>query len=142
MANKLHDFVNASTMKVLYDSSSLETSEPRQKFMPCNQVPLLKCGIIVENAPGTCYVTANEMVFITYVGFLSGEALSMITLSDVDIVSFDNKNTTLFDGSDKVISVRTKEKKEIFSFVPSIGVEPFRNFIETIRTIDEENENH
>ena len=142
MANKFHNFVNASTMKFLCDTSSMETSETREKFMPCNQVPLLKCGIIVENAPGTCYVTANEMVFITYVGFLSGEALSMVTLSDVDIVSFDNKNTTLFDGSDKVLSVRTKDKKEIFAFVPSIGVEPFKNFIETIRSIEEENNNN
>lgn len=168
--------IEANVLKLIEEDSvhdqtdlSSEQFETSHKYEASDQVPILKCGVVVEGSPGTCYVTRNQILFAVNIGFLSGSAYSLVSISDIELVPFENTSKSLFHSSSKVglslrmypnkknkdVRVRGKNSihshynedidqiientNEVFSFTSSLGADQFKKFVDTVKIIKEEN---
>ena len=133
-------------------------SGPSLEFLPTQQVPLLKCGILVGSATGTCYVTSQQILFVTQAlsNFFGGGQYTLFNLADIEFLLVDNpKPSLIFKAPMNSLSVRMyksneqterrnnlswilRNTEEVFSFVPSLGARRFSRFIDMMKSIDTE----
>jgi len=135
------------------DSDHLETELPSD-FAPNDQIPLLKCNVLIGGASGTCYVTYHQVLFMTQaIPIIGGIEYTLLNLSDIEFVLAENPQPSLlFKSPLNVLSVRMHREKisearnnslswiientdEVLSFVPSFGSRRFIKFINMIKSV-------
>ena len=132
-------------------------SEQTVKLPAKDQVPLLKCGILIGGASGTCYVTSRQALFVTQtIPILGGIDHTLLNLSDLEFILAENQKPSLiFKSPPNVLSVRLHRKNakigrnhtlpwiientdEVFSFAPDLGSRRFIKLIDMIKSVDSE----
>jgi len=86
---------------------------PSPSLEACHQVPLLKCGVLLNGSTGTCYITAYEILFITQLIPLLGEIkYHLVSLQEIELV-------LLHDDGGVRGAKQNNKKKSIIPFVPA-----------------------
>jgi hypothetical protein len=110
-----------------------QDGHPRRLLL--GQVPLLTFRISVGGSlSGTCYITANQMLFTTsYIPLVGG---TKTTLLDLRKVGFDHDASvasTLLNPFPNTFFV-TCQGATIFSFRPSLGAQRLHNFLTNLQS--------
>jgi hypothetical protein len=98
------------------------------------EVPILKWGVVVGSATGTCVVTANHLLFVTQrIPVIGG---NKVTLFDIREIEFGIQETSpsLLNPLPTTIIIKSKGK-EVFSFRPSSSGSRLKVFLETIKSV-------
>ena len=150
MASQAKGYISVNSANTYKHKKSL----PYLDFRPSDQIPIFKCGILVGNSTGLCYVTSYQLLFVTQaIPILGGSKYTLLNIADVEFVSTEkSKSSLLFKSSLSALSARiyktnVSEKQnqsvswiienteEVFSFAPSIGSGRFKRFINMIKSV-------
>jgi hypothetical protein len=98
------------------------------------EVPLLKWSIVVGKSTGTCWVTANHVLFVTQlIPYIGGSKKTLLRIEDVD---FELQETpkSLLNPLPTVITIKQKGK-EVYSFRPSMGGPRLKSFLGIVKGV-------
>jgi hypothetical protein len=114
-----------------HQRASVETLE---NSVEDSDVPILKWGVMVGSATGTCVITANHLLFVTQLIPVIGG--NKITLFDIREIEFGIQETSpsLLNPLPTIITIKVKGK-EVFSFRPSSSGARLKVFLETLKSV-------
>ena len=106
-------------------------AEAFEKKTGIREVPLLKWGIVVGRATGTCTVTAQHILFVTQlIPVIGGNTTTLFKLEDVEF-AIQEASVSLLNPLPTVIRV-IQHGQEVYSFRPSIGGARLKSFLECV----------
>jgi len=117
-------------------------TSPTESLLPfyaaSDQVPLLKCGILLGGATGTCYITAHQILFVTQlIPILGGSRIHLVSVSHIEVV-VQKPSSSILNPLPASVSLRrfvNGVEKEVLSFIPSLGAQRFKSFIDVVKAV-------
>ena len=107
-------------------------------FTESDQVPLLKCSILVGGLTGSFFVTSHQLLFVTHLIPLVGSGRSHIfPIIDVELKVQESSSSIL---PARIVICRIhrgeeSEQEEVFSFIPSIAAHRLKAFVEVVQSV-------
>jgi hypothetical protein len=98
------------------------------------EVPLLKWSIVVGKSTGTCWVTANHLLFVTQlIPYIGGNTTTLLRIEDID---FELQETppSLLNPLPTVISIK-QNGQEVYSFRPSTAGARLKSFLGIVKGV-------
>jgi len=128
---------------------------------PKDQVPLLRCGILLGGSTGVCYVTAHQILFVTQlIPILGGSQYHLFPITEVELILKNpskssllsmpasiavHRNAINYGNRDKYNPLNQQQqhhkkqsKKVLFTFIPTINASRFQKFVNIVQTIKTE----
>lgn len=109
-----------------------------QPYYPAyDQVPLLSFRVLVGSSPGYCYITAHQMLLVTQsIPILGGNSYILVPLAEIALEVLP-PSTSYLNPLPTGLRVRRcyRDKKDLFSFIPSIGAKLLKCFIENLQEV-------
>jgi hypothetical protein len=98
------------------------------------EVPLLKWSVVVGKSTGTCWVTANHVLFITQlIPYIGGSKTTLLRIEDID---FELRETppSVLNPLPTVITIK-QNGQEVYSFRPSMGGARLKSFLGIVKGV-------
>jgi hypothetical protein len=94
----------------------------------------LKWSIVVGKSTGTCWVTANHVLFVTQlIPYIGGSKTTLLRMEDID---FELRETppSVLNPLPTVITIK-QNGLEVYSFRPSMGGARLKSFLSIVKGV-------
>jgi len=98
------------------------------------EVPLLKWSIVVGGSTGTCWITANHLLFVTkLIPYIGGSKTALFQIEEVEFALLESP-ASLLNPLPTSIKIK-KNGQEVYTFRPSMGGARLHSFLEVAKDV-------